>query len=379
MFMRIQDPCGNKFLRLGGTFLMSLKFVRFCIFSCLISLAAGCTTQAPPISVAVSPQFTAVATGETVQLAATVTNDTTGVTWSTTVGTVDASGNYTAPSGAQSTTATVTATSRKDPAKFASATVHVVAPGQVSATANDNPQVALYTISPASAANVSVQFGIDTNYRQTTWAQPVPQGGGPVNILVAGMKANTQYRLRGVVQFADGAQFTDADQMFLTGSYPSAQLPKLTATTTPGMTPQSGVELLDLIGSAESPAAMTDLDGNLLWGYNPGLSLQANPIKLLANGHFLINFSRCHPDGIDSVLQEVDLSGALIWQLTAADLNAALASAKAAGTCTGCDITVIGTHHDFVLLPNGHLIVIASLQNSIFSPGQRLLGTRSLI
>ena len=61
------------------------------------------------------------------------------------------------------------------------------------------------------------------------------------------------------------------------------------------------------------------------------------------------------------MLQEVDLTGALIWQMTAADLNAALAAA----TCAGCNITVVGTHHDFVLLPNGHLIVIASTQETI--------------
>jgi arylsulfate sulfotransferase len=55
-------------------------------------------------------------------------------------------------------------------------------------------------------------------------------------------------------------------------------------------------------------------------------------------------------------LQEVDLTESLIWQMTAADLNAALAAA----TCAGCNITVLGTHHDFVPLPNGHLIVIAA-------------------
>jgi hypothetical protein len=54
----------------------------------------------------------------------------------------------------------------------------------------------------------------------------------------------------------------------------------------------------------------------------------------------------------------VDLTGKLIWQMTAADLNKALAAA----TCAGCNITVVGTHHDFVMLPNGHLIVIAATQ-----------------
>ncbi len=47
--------------------------------------------------------------------------------------------------------------------------------------------------------------------------------------------------------------------------------------------------------------------------------------------------------------------------MTAADLNKALAAA----TCAGCNITVVGTHHDFVMLPNGHLIVIAATQQDI--------------
>ena len=47
--------------------------------------------------------------------------------------------------------------------------------------------------------------------------------------------------------------------------------------------------------------------------------------------------------------------------MTAADLNNALAAA----TCAGCNITVIGTHHDFVMLPNGHLIVLAAIQQTV--------------
>jgi arylsulfate sulfotransferase len=111
-----------------------------------------------------------------------------------------------------------------------------------------------------------------------------------------------------------------------------------------------------------APLVVTDLNGNILWGYNPGAAgVILNPIKLLHNGHFLLNFSGQTVDGIDSVLQEVDLAGTLIWQMTAADLNAALAAA----TCTGCNITVVGTHLDFVLLPNDHLILITSTQQNI--------------
>ena len=335
-----------------------------CVFWCLLSLtvfASGCSSQAP-FEVSVSPQVVAIGTGQMVQFTPIVTNDSSAVTWSATAGTIDANGNYTAPSGSPSATVTVTATLVKDHSKTASAIVNVVAPGQVTATANT--QVASYTISPAAAGNVSVQFGTSTNYGFTTWTQPVPTGGGPVSLFVAGMKGNTLYHMRGVVQFADGAQYLDGDQTFTTEAVPAAQLPVITATTTPGMTPQSGVELLDLVEGSNgvAPMVVTDLSGDVLWSYNPGVAgIIPNPIKLLPNGHFLVNYTTGVADGSNSVLQEVDLTGKVIWQMTATDLNKALAVA----TCAGCNITVIGTHHDFVMLPNGHLIVLASTQQDI--------------
>jgi hypothetical protein len=341
-------------------------FVSLCVL-CLLTFVSGCGSSSPtvPITVSVSPQTTALATGQTVSFAAT-TNDTKGVTWTASAGTIDANGNFMAPSGAQSATVTVTATSVIDKTKLASATVNVVAPGVITATAN--PQVALYTVSPAAAGNVSVQFGLDTNYALTTWTQPIPMGGGAVSLFVAGMKGNTLYHMRGIVKFGDGSQYTDQDQTFTTGAIPAAQSPAITTTTTAGMTPQSGVEILDLVlitggSTTASPLVVTDLSGNVLWSYDPGFgsTVVTNPIKLLSNGHFLINFDNGGLDGSNSLLQEIDLAGTLVWKMTAADLNAVLASA----TCTGCNITVVGTHHDFVELPNGHLIVIASTQQVI--------------
>jgi hypothetical protein len=331
---------------------------------CAVLLLGGCSSNSEgPISVQVSPPVTAVGAGQTVQFTAIVSNDASAVTWSASSGTIDASGIFTAPS--QSAVVTITATATKGGSK-ASASVNVVAPGQVAATANT--QVATYTVAPAAAANVSVQFGTDMNYGLTTWTQPVPKGGGAVSLFVAGMKASTLYHMRGVVQFADGSQYMDGDQTFSTGAAPVAQLPAITATTSPGMTPQSGVELLDLISlgsTTVAPVAVSDLNGNILWSYNPGSAiptgLQANPIKLLPDGHFLVNFSAVAEDGANSVLQEVDLTGKVVWQMSAADLNKALAAA----TCAGCNITVLGTHHDFVMLPNGHLIVLAATQQDI--------------
>jgi arylsulfate sulfotransferase len=321
--------------------------------------ASATLTVNAPVSVSVSPQTTATGTGQTVSFTANVTNGKSGMTWTASAGTVDVDGNFVAPAGPQSMTVTVTATSKDDTTKSASATVNVVAPGQVTGTAN--VQVASYTISPAAPGNVSVQFGPDMNYGLTTWTQPTGQFGGAVNLYVAGMKQSTVYHMRGVVQFADGTQFTDTDRTFTTGAVPPTLLPNLTVTTTPGMTPQSGVELLDMV-TISSPThipevVVTDLAGNVLWAYQPTLpgGPGPNPVKLLPNGHFLISYSG-QPDGNNFAMQEVDLGGNVIWLMTAAQLNQALAAA----TCAGCNITVIGAHHDFVMLPNGHLILLAS-------------------
>ena len=326
--------------------------------------ATATLTVNAAVSVSVSPQTTATGTGQTVSFTANVTNGKSGVTWTASAGTVDVNGNFEAPAGPQSMTVTVTATSKDDTTKSASATVNVVAPGQVTGTAN--VQVASYTISPAAPGNVSVQFGPDMNYGLTTWTQPVPTGGGAVSLFVAGMKGNTLYHMRGVVQFADGSQYMDPDLTFTTGAFPAAQLPATTTTTTAGMTPQSGVELLDFgrpLATTVVRVAVTDLDGNILWGYDPGLGIIAKSGQATAQRAFPNQFQRRTVDGSSSVLQEVDLTGNVIWQMTAADLNNALAAATCGGD--GCNITVIGTHHDFAILPNGHLIVIAATQQVI--------------
>jgi arylsulfate sulfotransferase len=344
------------------------------LFAFSVALLAGCASSHPPITVALSPSPAFVGSGQTVQFTATVTNDSSGVTWTVngTVaggsgGSVDSSGNYTAPSVTQNGLVTVTATSKRDPTKSASATVNIVAPGTVAST--NNPQVAQYTINPPSDAKVSIQFGTDTTYGLTTWQQSTPTGGGPVSIYVAGMRANTPYHMRAVIQFSAGASVNDSDHTFTTTALPSATLPTITASTTPGMTPQSGVELLDLVDNiqvGQAIVAVTDLQGNVLWAYNPAIAsgTGANGVKLLPNGHFLMNFSG-EPDGVGSLLQEVDLGDNVIWSMTAAQLNQALAAA----TCSGCNITVIGTHHDFAVLPNGHIILIAAQQQTLSLTG----------
>jgi len=359
------------------------------VFGCLfVSLFfySGCSSSSDsnqPISVAVSPQAGYVGSAQTLQLTATVMNDTSGVTWSvggTGGGTVDAQGIFTAPTVTQNTTATVTATSVKDSTKSASATVNIIAPGVVTTTKNE--QVAQYAITVPDGLSVFIEFSEDTSYNLKTWAVAAPSGGGSVPTLVAGMKGNTPYHMRAVFQQTGTTTnvFTDGDHTFTTSAYLATKLPAITVTTTPGQTPQPGVELLDLVPSGvKFTALVTDLAGNVIWAYDPGSSIVAGtipqPIKLLPNGHFLIVFSGVNPDGVNSVTQEVDLAGNIIWQMTSAQLNTALAAA----TCAGCNIPVVGTHHDFVVLPNGHIVFMGTTQQTVSVSGTDTLVTGDVL
>ena len=80
-------------------------------------------------------------------------------------------------------------------------------------------------------------------------SSPRRRGGGPVTILVAGMKMNTAYHMRANVIFADGTQFNDIDHTFTTGTVPAANLPTITVTTpTAGAKPQAGRRTPGLAG-----------------------------------------------------------------------------------------------------------------------------------
>ena len=109
------------------------------------------------------------------------------------------------------------------------------------AIATANLQVALYSYYAPQDASVFVEFGTDTNYGLRTWAQNTPPGGGLVQILVAGMKANTIYHMRAVANSADGTQTLDQDHTFTTGGPPAARVPATSVTNPNGLAPSPGL------------------------------------------------------------------------------------------------------------------------------------------
>ncbi len=247
----------------------------------------------------------------------------------------------------------------------------VMTAGTVTATAN--PQVALYTITPPFAGNVTINFGPTTSYGKQTWSVATPSGGGPVSIEVAGMLANTAYHMQATVTLADGVTAADSDHTFTTQSYPANLIPQITATTTPGQTPQSGVEILNPVGATAHIVA-TDMSGNLIWAYSapdaPSLAQILAP-KQLPNGDFVFLYSDDSSSPINggfhpsdpNLLREVDLIGNTVKQITMTQLNAKLAAAN-------YNITLQVFSHDVTPLPNGHWLILANTVKSVVLAGQ---------
>ena len=335
------------------------------LVSCMF---AGCGSKMTlSVTASITPASADILTGETVQFTANISTDPKTVNWyvngiaggNATVGTIDASGNYTAPMTQSSAPFTIAASSPALPEIGAVATVTVVAPGNVTATAN--PQVALYSIAPPVAAAVTIRFGLTTAYGLSTSTQTAAGGAVPVGTFVAGMLANSVYHMRAMLQMPDGSTLNDLDQTFTTGAIVEFTQP--TVTIPNGMTPQPGVEMLDYIEGPGSPIVVTDLSGNILWAHSPAGSNGADivqPVKPLPNGHFVFvdspnstTVASTLPVGTLDVAREIDLSGATIREITIHTLNDRLAAA-------GFNYTAQYMHHDICILPNGHWIVIVN-------------------
>ncbi len=334
----------------------------------------------PPVpqqtgSVTIDPAYAAVSPGQIAKFAASASGGGS-IAWSVnqipggnaSVGRIDANGSYTAPSVPRSTNVIVTAALSGSPAaNFATATVAVIAPGQLTST--PNPQVVSYSIYLPAPGEASVHFGPNANTGLDTWSQPTPSPyGGMIVIEVAGMRARTEYHMRANVKLANGIAFQDIEHTFTAGTPPHTAL--VQASTIGGKRPQDGIELFDTMMPPEaSQAFATDLEGNVLWTYshegsNPD---SVQPIKLLPNGHFLVLISAATPNvssipsnpppGTINVVREVDLAGNTIRELTLAGFSRSLAG-------QGYKFNLQGFHHDVLALPNGHLVLLVNLVKS---------------
>ncbi len=320
----------------------------------------------------ISPQYAAVGPGQAIHFTAASSSGGS-IGWSvnkipggnSSIGTIDASGNYTAPNLSLSANVVVTASlTSSAAANYATASVAVIAPGQLTGTIN--PQVVAYSIYLPAPGSAAIQFGPDANHILSTWSQPTPSAyGGMIHVYVAGMLANTDYHLHAVVTLNNGVTFQDQDHTFTTGAPQSSAI--VQTSTTSGFVPQPGIETFETLLPPEPVQAFaTDLQGNVLWTYTyQGSKLDAiQALKQLPDGNFLVLISFASsvpnsvaanpPSGTIDAIREVDLAGDTVRQLTMDQLNQSLAA-------DGYNLKLRGFHHDVLPLPNGDIVVLADM------------------
>ena len=354
----------------------------------LLLLLAGCGSgpnyqlpekpppvQPPPVaqqsgSVNITPQYAALPPGGSTKFSARANGGGT-LEWTvngipggnSSVGFIDANGNYESPKAPSSTNAVISAALAALPAtNFATSVVAMILPGQLTPT--PNPQVVAYSIYLPAPGTVSVQFGTE-NRMTSQQATPSPNGG-MVHVYVAGMLSQTLYHMHALVTLSNGSSFADTDHTFTTGSKPGTSVVQITHPSEGA--PAPGVELYDtVIPQTEAPLFVTDLQGNVLWTYRyQGSARDAiQGAKMLPNGHFLVLISFLSslstealsnlPSGTIDVIREVDLAGNTIRELSLNQLGQSLAA-------IGFNFVLQGFHHDVLPLANGHIVLLADMR-----------------
>jgi len=231
-------------------------------------------------------------------------------------------------------------------------------PLAVSIADTQNPLVAKYTVVSGCSGQAMVEFGPDTTYGRTTAWYPIGSYA-EMSILVAGMRAETTYHMR-LQRQCSGSTDIGPDKTFTTGALPSAppfpalQVSRPVAAST-SSSEHPGIELVDTINSTANlmQAYFSDRDGNPIWYYDVGPNNSPFDFKLLPNGHILLNIVTPVNGQIngDSKLREVDLAGNTVRELDIGTLQQKVQAA-------GYDFAPVGFHHDFLPLPNGHLLIL---------------------
>ncbi len=327
-------------------------------------------------SVTISPPYVALAQSQQFQFAASGGGK---IEWlvngiaggNSNVGTIDASGNYTAPAFVvKSENVVVTAELASSPSQnYATSVVSIIVGGYISCPSQTgSPLVAQYAVYLPAPGKAYVEFGKSTAYGRDTWQVPTPSpNGGYVPIWVAGMVGQTVYHMRGQIVLDDGATFTDADQTCETGTTPVSAPIQVTASGSGN--PQPGIELWNtMVPPTDTQLLATDLKGNVIWTYTykrvPVDTIQG--MQMLPNGDFLMTISYLSSltvgkgaSGVINEIREIDLAGHTVRDLTMDELNQKLAASNLRDA-QGNLYHFKNFHHDVIALPNGHWVMLTA-------------------
>jgi arylsulfate sulfotransferase len=232
--------------------------------------------------------------------------------------------------------------------------------------ATAHPLIALFSSPPCAEGSefrVAFRPALDSDAKEDRTPAQACRGSISNNVLVAGMRADTEYRLRQEV--VSGGSEKDGDWLpFRTGILDGDFSPVSVAVPRAGGSMPT--EPVAVFSSASASAGRrpfaTDLEGRMIWYLRSGDFMT----RILPGGRFLVL-----ADGQNTVnailrnqlLRELDLAGNIIRETNTGRVAEQLESRGIHSDCKkGGKECVSGFHHDAIALPNGHFMVVAGLE-----------------
>jgi arylsulfate sulfotransferase len=220
-----------------------------------------------------------------------------------------------------------------------------------------NPLVFLYSAPPcAPLSRMRVEFESGDGFIQHTPYEDC-QAGLSMNFYLAGMRANTTYRVHHVVLARRLARprssisaHTEGPTLTVTTSGVPIGLPVSTILQAP---PAAPADHIVVYSSLFGPPFATDQQGNVIWYYPAANTLLTRPES---GGRFLAVVSTQPISGFGQILRELDVAGNTLRETNASRVNEQLGL----------------FHHDALGLPDGGVAVLATteqIMSGVQGPG----------
>ena len=231
-------------------------------------------------------------------------------------------------------------------------------------TPTANPLIALFSAPPCTdAGKFRVAFQRQGSKVLSYTPFEACRGSRSNNVFVAGMRADSDYRLR--AEFVSGSDVIMGSWMtfhagVLDGDFPpvSIAVPRDTGSST-----AEPVLVLSVAssGGLKRPIA-TNMDGNVIWYLGSPQFLT----RMLPGGGLLV-LSEGANSGNDmrrlQIVREMDLAGNILRETNITRVAEQLESRGIHSDCKkSVKECVSGFHHEAIRLPNGHTLVIAGLE-----------------
>ena len=239
------------------------------------------------------------------------------------------------------------------------------AKGAPTVGATSHPLIALFSAPPCPEGG-TFRVAFHPEGEETISRTPAEACRGSIsnNVLVAGMRADTEYKLRAEVT-ASGKEKPGAWLSFRTGILDGNFAP--VSVSTPRFSGSVASEPVVIFSAASAGAGTrpfaTDLEGRVIWYLRTADFMT----RVLPGGRFLVlaidGMNTNNPIRRYQALRLLDLAGNIIRETNAGRVAEQLESRGIHSDCKkGSKECLSGFHHEAIGLPNGHFLAVTGLE-----------------